>query len=36
LYESRSKFIEDMHGRHNSCVMQFAEETVTEHCFGDR
>jgi len=28
--------IEDMHGRHTSCVTQFANcHTDTEHCFGD-
>ena len=35
LYESDTKFIEDMHGRQNRCATQFAEETGAEHCFGD-
>jgi len=36
LYELDMKFIHDMHARYTSCVGQFARETSTEHCFGDR
>jgi len=29
LCESDAKFIADMHGRHTSCITQFAKETDT-------
>jgi len=36
LYESDTKFIEDMRDGHTSCVTQRVKETGTKRCFGDR